>query len=116
MKLDGSVSGFCDLSGVFGKLILTSDFNFSKIHLNDKELGGGKIKSFYDARRDVVGINGFLSKGNILNGVEFKNIEFVGEYFPSRQDDNLDVSANFKNFDITVIQPYLSGEIGRAHV
>ncbi len=111
MKLDGSVSGFCDLSGVFGKLILTSDFNFSKIHLNDKELGGGKIKSFYDARRDVVGINGFLSKGNILNGVEFKNIEFVGEYFPSRQEDNLDVSANFKNFDITVIQPYLSGVI-----
>ena len=107
-KLKGTISGKAKVSGINGKMIFSSDFDFEDLFLNDKMIGKGKIKSIYDADKELVSVDGYFTKGNVINGKLFNNIEFNGYYLPSKKEDNIDLVAKMNALDITLLQPYLT--------
>ncbi|MBC7861762.1 MAG: translocation/assembly module TamB, partial [Bacteroidia bacterium] len=111
LKMQGTLSGKARVSDIFNKVIFTSDFDFANLYLNDRGLGNGKVKSIYDAAKEVVSIDGYFSKGlmSLSDGKRIDNIQFNGYYYPSKKENNIDVTAKVKALDITILQPYLKG-------
>ncbi|MFN5183794.1 MAG: translocation/assembly module TamB domain-containing protein, partial [Bacteroidota bacterium] len=111
LKIEGRFSGKAKIAKSDGKVILSSDFSFENFLVNERKIGNGRINSIYDPKNEKLSVDGYFSKGNVINGKPFNNIEFNGYYFPAKKEDNIDISAKMNAFDITIIQPYLTGII-----
>ena len=107
-KINGTITGKAKLSTLNNKMIFSSDFNFDNLYVNDKSVGNGRIKSIYDTHHDVVSVDGFFTKGSLLNGKIVNTLEFNGSYSPTKTEDNIDLTARMNALDITLLQPYLT--------
>ncbi|MFN6040117.1 MAG: translocation/assembly module TamB domain-containing protein, partial [Bacteroidota bacterium] len=117
LKFDGILEGKAKLSRVNEKIVFSSEFSFTDFFLNDRLMGNGNILSIYNTEKDFISINGFFKKtnntSNLTNGnslnvpVTGNNIEFNGYYYPSKKENNIDLSVLLSKLDIAIIQPYL---------
>lgn len=107
LTLDGSLTGNTNVFGVFGKTVISSENTFDGLKLNKKLIGTGLIKSEYNPQKDYVTLNGYSAFAKDFDGNLLKNIEFDGIYYPTKKEDNLDISFKAEPFDLTLLQPYL---------
>lgn len=105
--LDGTLTGSTSIYGMFGKMIINSDFNFNNLMLNNKLIGSAEVKSTYDPEKEIVKVNGFSAFSKDFDGNLMKNLQFQGNYYPKKEKDNLDITFKAEPFDVSLLQPYL---------
>jgi hypothetical protein len=107
LTIDGSLTGYTSVFGVFGKTLITSKINFNELKLNKKLIGSGEINSEYNPEKEFVNINGFSAFAKDFEGNLLKNIDFKGYYYPKKKENNLDITFKAEPFDLSLLQPYL---------
>ncbi len=109
VAIDGSVSGDISIYGAFGKTVISSDINFTDLKLNNRLIGSGDILSDYNPEKDYVFIKGYSAFAKDFDGNLMKNLDFEGYYYTKKEDDNLDITFKAEPFDLSLLQPYLTG-------
>ena len=86
--------------------MINSDIDFNSLKFNSRLIGSGKIKSEYNPEKEYVSVNGYSAFGKDEFGVQLKNIEFDGLYFPKKATDNIDLKFKTEPLDLSILQPY----------
>ncbi len=106
INLNGTVSGNTTIYSCFNKPVINSDIDFNSLKFNSRLIGSGKIKSEYNPEKEYVSVNGYSAFGKDEFGVQLKNIEFDGLYFPKKATDNIDLKFKTEPLDLSILQPY----------
>ncbi|MEW6469963.1 MAG: translocation/assembly module TamB domain-containing protein [Bacteroidota bacterium] len=103
LNFRGIVSGNSDIANLYKpeNLIYSANLDFKDFKINSEDIGSGSVVSIYDKKKDAISLNGTFSKGTI------PNFEFSGYYFPTREKDNLDLTATIKNFKLVFFEPFV---------
>lgn len=102
-KTDGNISLF----SLFNQPYFESSLDFKGIKINNDMLGDGRLNSKWIPAEKKINMDGALVTNN------FPRFTFKGDYFPSRDDDNLDMNLKLSNFRINIIEPYLKDIFSR---
>lgn len=102
IQLDGLVNGVVSFSNLFGKPLFTSNLELNGIRINKDFIGDGSIVSRWDPEEKKISLNGFIGTN------EFKKIDFQGQVYTARKENNLDLHCKIRNLKLELIKPYVS--------
>ena len=99
LKMDGTINGFLNILQKEGKYLPTSSLNIEDFSINDSRLGNLEIGIFGNNDLTQFGISTWLDD----NGQEKMAIN--GKLTNQRRDTQLDLTANFTDFDLEPFSP-----------
>jgi hypothetical protein len=109
-----TVSGFIpnsktSISDFYHTPIFTSNTDFQKLYINEQNIGDGSIDANWLEAKNAVRLDGHFSRGipDPTTGQNVDNIQFGGFYYPKKKENSLDISSNFINIPLDVLQPLL---------
>ena len=102
IQLDGFASGVISFSNLFDKPLFTSNLELNGIRVNKDFIGDGSLVSSWDPEEKKISLNGFIGSK------EFKKIDFQGQLFTAKKDNNLDFNCKIRNLKLDFIKPYVS--------
>ncbi|MFN5369895.1 MAG: translocation/assembly module TamB domain-containing protein [Bacteroidia bacterium] len=102
IQLDGFVNGVVSFSNLFEKPLFTSNLELNGIRVNKDFIGDGSIISRWDPEEKKISLNGFIGTK------EFKKIDFQGQIFTAKKENNLDLHCKIRNLKLELIKPYVS--------
>ncbi len=105
--ISGSLTGDCNIYGIFGNTILSSKINFKDFKFNNRLIGYGEIINEYNKEEDIVTLSGFSAFMKDSEGNNLKNIEFNGAYYPKKDTNNIDIQFKAEPFDLALLQPFV---------
>ena len=105
LEVGGVLNGNASISNIYNKPLLLSDLSIRSLALNGDTLGNAIILSGYDTRKKAVHLS-----MNVLKN-DFKTIYIDGDYFTSREDENLDFTINLVNFYMAPYERYISSVV-----
>ncbi|MCX6181227.1 MAG: translocation/assembly module TamB domain-containing protein [Bacteroidetes bacterium] len=117
VRIAGQVTGEIQLSSALEKPRLNSSLIFRDLVVNKQKFGETKLTSNYLPDEEKVTLG--LTVKRITGGEEGYLLSVAGDYFPFKEKEQLRCSADFKNFRITLLEPYFEGilsDIGKAKV
>jgi hypothetical protein len=118
VEISGHVTGDIELSSALNKPKLNSSLTVNDLFVNKQKFGETQISTNYLPDEEKVNLN--LKVKRITEGEEGGYLlQLSGDYFPFREKEQLHCSADFKNFRISLLQPYFKGilsNIGKAKV
>ena len=101
LNLKGTINGESIISDVYHDLVLTSDFDFKSLFVNNNEIGRGDVASVWDQNKDALYLHGSFTKDQI------PNILFSGYYYPKKDDNNIDMEVNLQAVKMAMFKPYV---------
>ena len=103
---DGMINGEARILNVYHSPTIISDITIKKLSINGDILGDAVISSSWDSKESALfaGLD-VIYKGNIG---ENQPIKLKGYYYPLREKNSLDFSADLSNFRLKSIQNLLS--------
>lgn len=108
IDVDGIINGGLQLSGLQDKLTLLSNLSISNLGINDYILG----KAFVDANWNAPDTSIFIDTEIIRDDSE-KVLQLIGNYYKSRNDDNIDFNLDLKNIDISLVNGFTKGVLSK---
>jgi hypothetical protein len=112
LKIEGTLNGQFALHNTTKNLAFSSDLNFDKLKLNNKNLGYGELKAEYNTEDKYLYLDGFTSIGfPDPNGERIKNLSFSGYYYMNKKEESLDINIVAQPANLTLLNPYLTGII-----
>jgi len=120
-SLNGFLSGNFSVSDVYKKAKFSSNLDFDRLEINEKQIGSGDIDCRFDSDIERITILGKFkkqySKGTIVD-TNFRNLFFKGNYYPAKKENNIDLDLELKSLDIGIAQPYVKGilSFGKGYV
>ncbi|MFM7021830.1 MAG: translocation/assembly module TamB domain-containing protein [Flavobacteriales bacterium] len=117
VTISGQVNGDIQLSAALNKPKLNSSLVLRDMVVNRQKFGETKISTTYLPDEEKVTLD--LTVKRITGGEEGYLLELSGNYFPFKEKEQLNCKADFKNFRITLLEPYFEGvisDIGKAKV
>jgi hypothetical protein len=102
IQLDGFASGVISFSNLFDKPLFTSNLELNGIRVNKDFIGDGSLVSSWDPKEKKISLKGFIGSK------EFKKIDFQGQLFTAKEDNNLDFNCKIRNLKLDFIKPYVS--------
>ena len=101
LSLRGIVNGESTITDFYHSLIFTSNNTFKSVFVNSNELGDGTVSSSWDATKEALYLNGSFTLGII------PNLMFSGNYYPKKEEDNIDMKFNFESLNMQLFEPYV---------
>lgn len=102
IRLDGLVNGVVSFSNLFEKPLFTSNLELNGIRVNKDFIGDGSLVSRWDPEEKKISLNGFVGTK------EFKKIDFQGNVYTAKKENNLDLFCKIRNLKLELIKPYVS--------
>lgn len=100
LKINGSINGVASIKKEAGELIFTSDLDFDNLNLNQTAMGNGKIKSIWNPADKKLSVDGQFYKGHL------PSIVFIGDYYPFKEEESLDLTLKLQRADLQMISNY----------
>ncbi len=100
--LGGVMSGQLQLSDVYHKLQIESDLQINTLTVNKDTIGNMSINSTYDNEKEILSSSISAVKGTA------KIIDIIGNYYMSKENDNLDYKITLNNLYIHPIEKYIA--------
>ncbi|MFH1004269.1 MAG: translocation/assembly module TamB domain-containing protein [Bacteroidota bacterium] len=104
IALYGTVNGNTSIANIYDKPIFGSNLDIQNMILNSEEIGSGPVICIYDSKRDVITLNGKLTKE------KGDDIKFSGNYFPSKDTNSIAMEAEVHNFHLEFFEPFLKSD------
>ncbi len=106
IDLDGEINGVLNLSMKQNNPTLVSNIKIADFGLNNEYLGDANIVNTWDNTSNSIFIKSqIVKKGNAGSGEIFKA---NGYYYPTKDDDNLNIDVSFNRFKLKTFEPFLS--------
>ncbi|MEO8088424.1 MAG: translocation/assembly module TamB domain-containing protein, partial [Bacteroidota bacterium] len=103
----GVLNGTASISNLYKKPLLLADLSVRSLAVNNDTLGNAIIVSRYDSRKKAVHLS-----MNVLKN-EYKTIFIDGDYYLSRENDNLDFDIKLTNFYVAPYERYMAGVVSK---
>lgn len=113
ISLKGIVDGVASVKKQNNELIFTSDLEFNKFRINENLIGKGNLQSIWNTANQSLKLDGKFYRDHI------PTILFGGYYYPNRKDENLDLTLELYQTELSMFDAYtkefLSGFKGKAN-
>lgn len=104
VQLYGLVNGDGFVADAYRSIIFESDALVELFGINDEMVGDVRVNATYaDAEKRVL-LDGFVLRG------EDRTVDFSGFYYPSREENSIDILSSFSEADIAVINAFMPEE------
>lgn len=104
-KVTGVFNGDVFLYGVESRLLAESELRIDSLVLDDFEIGTVYGTSEYNSSQNSVDLDLALKyKGS-------DDIKLKGDYYPAREDDQLDLEVSLSDFRASVIEPFVQNYV-----
>jgi hypothetical protein len=100
--LGGIINGKVHLSDVYHKLQLETDLTISNLTVDKDTIGNVSIQSAYNTEKEIL-----TSTVSAIKGTA-KIIDISGQYFLSKEEDNIDYSIQLNNLYLHPVEKYVS--------
>lgn len=110
VSITGSVDGDVKVASVLGNPKVNSSLILKDLVVNKQSFGETIFNTTYVSDEGKVSVN--LKVKRITGGAADTTgylLKLVGNYFPFKEKDQLDCEIDFKNFRISLLQPYFEG-------
>ncbi len=117
VEISGHATGALQLSAVLRKAKLNASLLLTDLVVNKQKFGETEITSTYFPEEEKVTLSAKVKR--ITASEEGYLLDFNGDYFPFKEKEQLHCAVDFKNFRISLLQPYFTGvlsDIGKAKV
>ncbi len=98
----GVLNGSASISNIYNKPLLLADLRIYSLAVNEDTLGNAVISSGYDNRKKSIHLAANVMKNN------FNTIHIDGDYYFSRDNDNLDFDIKLINFYLNPYERYMA--------
>ncbi len=109
IDVKGSVTGGISVASVMNKPKVTSSLKLKDLVVNDQPFGETVINTTYLSEEEKVGVNLKVKRVTGGNNDDGYLLRLSGDYFPFKEKDQLNCKIDFKNFRISLLQPYFVG-------
>lgn len=101
LYISGDLNGNGVLSNLYNSPFIKSDAQISDLVINEDKLGLAKISTKWVAMAKAINLNAAIYRGDI------KTFELDGNYFPERNDENLDFNVLIDRLKLRMFDHYL---------
>lgn len=98
----GLLEGTVTVKNIFGNPFITSSLAVTDLWINTKHIGDGEFMAYWQNASKSIHINGGIAKFGK------NNLVVSADYFPEREENQLKGILEFKNFDISTVEPFIS--------
>ncbi len=113
ISLEGVIEGVASIKKEKNEFIFTSDLDFDKFRINENLIGKGKLQSIWNASNQSLKLDGKFYRDLI------PTILFEGFYYPNREEENLDLTLELYQTELSMFDAYtksvISGLDGHAN-
>ena len=110
IDVKGIVDGNFSLQKTMGNIAFSSKLNFSKLNINDNNLGEGVLNTEYFNADKYIYLDGSTSLGfTNFNGDLIKNLSFNGYYYLDKTEESLDINVDANPANLKLLNRYLAG-------
>ncbi len=102
VDVDGYIDGSLRVSGIKKKLTVLSNLDVKGLGINGHVVGN----AFMDANWNAPDSSMFIDTEVIKENGEDKLISFIGKYYTSRKDNNLDFELDMNDIDISLVNSF----------
>lgn len=106
MPFNASAKLDAHLSDVYDTLHMDGELLVRDIEIDTFEIGSLKAHSKWDNEQKNVTVN-----GELFDDKEARVLWLLGNYWPKRKEDALDLRCNFINSDLKLINPFVVGNL-----
>ncbi|MBR5781274.1 MAG: translocation/assembly module TamB domain-containing protein [Bacteroidales bacterium] len=107
IDVDGIINGDLQLSGLSDKFTFLSNIDIEDIGLNHHLIGD----AFLDASWNPQDTSIFIDTEIIREGSTERIMSFIGNYYTSRENDNIDFSLDLNGVDISFVNSFTKGTL-----
>ncbi|HEX6223384.1 MAG TPA: translocation/assembly module TamB domain-containing protein, partial [Chryseolinea sp.] len=100
-KFTGTMDAQVKMSNYYGDPSLQNEINIRELNINEFLIGNITGKNEWDTAQNKFDINLFIDRS------EERILELAGNYAPSRKDSPLDITANLKNANLKIAEPFI---------
>lgn len=100
ITLKGTINGHGKLSDIYNQFGFRTALSFTAFHFNGENFGDGSLISAWDNNLKAINLNGKFFRGNI------PTIDFSGNYYPSREKENIDLKLTLEKFQLLALKNY----------
>lgn len=101
VQLKGNIDGTASLTDAYRQMVFTSDLKLKKFEINNNMFGDGLLQASWDKMDKALHVNGEFYKGHI------PSIIFGGVYYPTKLENNINLSVQLQRTDLRLFQVYL---------
>ncbi|NEQ53748.1 MAG: DUF748 domain-containing protein, partial [Leptolyngbya sp. SIO3F4] len=99
--LRGTIDGGVALRSVRDNFTFNSNIHLNGVVLNQYPFGSGLIRTEYIREKQELEMSAWLVND------EQRTLNLTGSYFPQREEENIDVRADFQEFPLRNLEPFL---------
>ncbi|MFZ9954771.1 MAG: translocation/assembly module TamB domain-containing protein [Flavobacteriales bacterium] len=109
VKVTGSVTGNVDVASVLSNPKVNSSLILKDLVMNNQPFGETVINTSYSFEEQKIGVDLKVKRITGGNDADGYLLKLAGDYFPFKEKDQLNCEIDFKNFRISLLQPYFDG-------
>ncbi len=109
IDVDGYVNGDLQVSGISDKFTFFSNLDVISLGINHHLIGDGFIDASWNAPDTSIFIDTEILRKNSLDKV----LSLVGNYYTSRENENLDFNLNLNGVDISFVNSFTQKTLSR---
>lgn len=104
-SLKGTLNGWGFISNPFNDLYYLGDASLVGLEVNNRQIGDVWLQSNWDKPKQSVTLMGDLIYKNL------EALQFEGDYFLKKEEDNLDIDFDFDMMDIQFVNAFMNPEV-----
>jgi hypothetical protein len=101
-QFTGIVDANVKMRNYYGHPTLENDIDIQGLTINEFLIGDIRGRNAWDTAQNKFNINLFVDRTNE------RIVDLSGDYMPSRTESPLDVTANLKNANLKIVEPFIS--------
>jgi len=99
--LAGKLNGFIEIKNYFNTPEIQSDVSIDSLYVDSFLVGDFYGKTEWGRRKESLKIKAYLDRGNK------RTVNINGDYYPKKEQEQLDLKANFDQANINILEPFL---------
>lgn len=101
-RFTGVVDAALKMRNYYGDPTLENDINIRSLNINEFLIGDIRGRNAWDTAQHKFNINLFIDR------TDERIVELSGDYAPRRSESPLDITANLKNANLKIVEPFIS--------
>ena len=106
LNMSGKINGDLNLKGLYTSLYFDAELNITDWKVNNQDFGNANITSNFDTEMECIHVT--LQSNLEKDNHTISPLTVSGEFFPMKNDNNLDFDINFDGFSLKSLEPFLS--------
>ena len=100
-KFTGTMDAKLKMSNYYGDPSLENDISIKELNINEFLIGDITGKNEWDTAQNKFDIN------LVIDRTQERILDLVGNYAPNRKESPLDITANLKNANLKIVEPFI---------